>query len=458
MKKALSILTVGLVVFSLFATFASSGKSQPEKLASGDETWGFAINSDYVYFAEFVPVDGRIRRVAKTGGAVTTLATGIPRICCITVDSEYVYYVDQGSGHNGKVIRMGKNGENPTVLASGLIWAFGITQDTDYIYFSEGQVHVATGYIKKVPKIGGPITTLATTNSPQGLVVDSNCVYFTSDRYTASKINRVNKDGTNPVTLASGLQTNVDDLAIDDEYVYFYEYTAYQDYVGRVGRVPKIGGAVEISASEQDNPGAVDVDSDYVYFSESGAGNIKRVPKSGGQVETLASGYPGTGTVIVESNYLYYSVANWGDPHPLNGVYRLQLTTEAVVDIDPDTLNLKSKGKWITCYIELPEGYDVGDINVSTILLNDTVPAEMHPVGIGDEDGDGIPDLMVKFDRTSVIDYIEDHIDWYKPERTKPLIYQVTLTIIGMLYDGTPFEGSDTIRTLKFLKGQPTPK
>jgi PKD repeat protein len=31
----------------------------------------------------------------------------------------------------------------------------------------------------------------------------------------------------------------------------------------------------------------------------------------------------------------------------------------ATIDCDPDTLNLKSEGEWITCYIELPEGYGV---------------------------------------------------------------------------------------------------
>ncbi|MCK4435140.1 hypothetical protein KAU92_06580, partial [Candidatus Bathyarchaeota archaeon] len=31
----------------------------------------------------------------------------------------------------------------------------------------------------------------------------------------------------------------------------------------------------------------------------------------------------------------------------------------ATVDIEPNTLNLKSEGEWITCYIELPEGYNV---------------------------------------------------------------------------------------------------
>jgi hypothetical protein len=41
----------------------------------------------------------------------------------------------------------------------------------------------------------------------------------------------------------------------------------------------------------------------------------------------------------------------------------------ASIDIKPDTLNLKSKGNWITAYIELPEGSNVGDIDCSTIRL-----------------------------------------------------------------------------------------
>jgi len=130
---------------------------------------------------------------------------------------------------------------------------------------------------------------------------------------------------------------------------------------------------------------------------------------------------------------------------------------QAAIDIDPNTLNLKSKGKWITCYIELPEGYNVSDIDVSTIKLNNSIAAEIHLTGVGDEDGDGVPDLMVKFDRASVIYYIVNNLDWATPERTKPLIYAVNLTVTGNLYNGTPFEGTDTIRVLKFLKGHPQP-
>jgi len=112
------------------------------------------------------------------------------------------------------------------------------------------------------------------------------------------------------------------------------------------------------------------------------------------------------------------------------------LQTETVSDIDPDTINLNSTGNWITCYIELPEGYYVEDINISRILLNDVVPAETHPTNISDYDNDSIPDLMVKFDRQDVIDILE-------------VGDSVAITITGELNDETQFEGTDYIRVIE---------
>lgn len=122
------------------------------------------------------------------------------------------------------------------------------------------------------------------------------------------------------------------------------------------------------------------------------------------------------------------------------------------VHITPKSLNLESKGKWIMARIETPEGCARQDIEFSTIMLNNTIPAEV----LGK--GKARSHLTVRFDRESVTDYVNSHVDWSTPERTKPLIYEVTLTVTGMLNDGTPFEGSDTIRMLRFLKGQPQPQ
>jgi parallel beta-helix repeat protein len=106
----------------------------------------------------------------------------------------------------------------------------------------------------------------------------------------------------------------------------------------------------------------------------------------------------------------------------------------ATIDFDPDTLNLKSKGKWVTVYIELPEGYNVMDINPSSIKLNGTL-AEQSPMIIGDYDEDDIPDLMVKFDRS------------YVQESLKPGD-EVEIIVTMELNDGTGFEGTDYIRVI----------
>lgn len=116
------------------------------------------------------------------------------------------------------------------------------------------------------------------------------------------------------------------------------------------------------------------------------------------------------------------------------------------LDIDPDTLNLRSRGRWITAYLELSGGKNLMDIDVSTLLLNGTIPAEMWPTEIGDYDEDGVPDLMVKFNRTAVQEYIKGLNISGGGGGT--FGYEITMTITGMFNDGTPFECSDTIRVL----------
>ena len=121
----------------------------------------------------------------------------------------------------------------------------------------------------------------------------------------------------------------------------------------------------------------------------------------------------------------------------------------ATVDIYPETLNLKSNGTWITAYIELPEGYNVSDIDVTTVFLDGTIPAESELWKIGDYDRDGVSDMMVKFDRQAVIDYI-----WAKlyhmiidPSSFPKEGVEVELTITGSL-DTETIEGSDTVKVM----------
>ena len=111
------------------------------------------------------------------------------------------------------------------------------------------------------------------------------------------------------------------------------------------------------------------------------------------------------------------------------------LPLEATVDIDPDTLNLKSNGQWITAYITLPEGYGVEDIDSETVCL-DEIPA------VWSEIQDGV--FMAKFDRATVRSILTD-----LPDCDGGIKFQeFTLTVRGQLLNGQPFEGSDTIRAI----------
>ncbi|MFW9895023.1 MAG: hypothetical protein ACFFD7_04390 [Candidatus Thorarchaeota archaeon] len=111
----------------------------------------------------------------------------------------------------------------------------------------------------------------------------------------------------------------------------------------------------------------------------------------------------------------------------------------ASCDINPHKLNLKSKGKWITAYIELPENYDVSDIILGEILLNNLLSPVVKPFAIGDRDNNGILDLMIKFDRSEIIDII-----LLEPSQS----WEVEIT--GKLIDGLKFQAPCTIELLNF--------
>jgi len=110
------------------------------------------------------------------------------------------------------------------------------------------------------------------------------------------------------------------------------------------------------------------------------------------------------------------------------GAYEYSPPILAEARIVPRTINLASKGKWITCYIWPPEEYNVADIDPNSVLLEDEIEAKSIQV---DEQQQV---AIARFDREDV----ESILD----------IGEVDLTITGRLTDGTVFEGTDVIRVI----------
>jgi hypothetical protein len=109
----------------------------------------------------------------------------------------------------------------------------------------------------------------------------------------------------------------------------------------------------------------------------------------------------------------------------------------------PRTLNLKSRGKWITAIVRVPKEYNVSDMDVSSILLNGTVPANQRHYVICK----CLNLIVLKFNRTEVIELIKESLN---ETVCKKKSMKVSLTLTGNFLDGTPFQGTDRIRVIHF--------
>jgi hypothetical protein len=105
--------------------------------------------------------------------------------------------------------------------------------------------------------------------------------------------------------------------------------------------------------------------------------------------------------------------------------------------INPKTLNLKSKGRVVTTFVELPPSYDPAAIEVNSLLLEGTLPMVIPPTPkSGDGDGDGTADLMVKFSRRRLIALLCE---------TNKDAGEIALRVTGAV-DSDPFEVRGTVR------------
>jgi len=104
-------------------------------------------------------------------------------------------------------------------------------------------------------------------------------------------------------------------------------------------------------------------------------------------------------------------------------------------DLTPNTLNLRSNGRWVTGVLEPEPPASPADIDVASIRLNGSVPVDASaPTSIGDTDHDGRPGLTVKFDRAAVEMALEEGD-------------AVTVTVSGTI-GSSCFETMDVIRVI----------
>jgi hypothetical protein len=273
------------------------------------ENQAIAAADGYVYWVAngdtTGSTSGAVFRVPRCGGAITVLADNQIDPVTVLVSGGYVYWSTTGNHNTGTAIgtlmREPAAGGPMTQLATGpAVFSYYFAVDPEYVYSTAftrafgawraplggGPMEVITpdndwvfrvivvdgmraymtapgtseSYLVSVPLGGGDGDVLAMNRiALSGLLVeDAEHLYFPT---IDDAIERLDKDGTNPLTLASAVPVTA--LATDGESLYVSVNGAYESSDG-IFRMPASGGAMTTLAS----PGgvALAVDDYYAYW------------------------------------------------------------------------------------------------------------------------------------------------------------------------------------------------
>jgi hypothetical protein len=276
------------------------------------QPWTFTLDNDNVYWVDAGTLGG-VYKVAKTGGAITTLYQGqMGEVESLAVDASSVYFPASGNivavpvgGGPARMITSSRVGRGVAVANGRLYWieppaappapgagnsvtsvpVGGGTPTTtpipggnpavsDGAYFTVASADAVYASLMRGPGIlripldSSPPTILPVA-ATAGVAIDSSSVFFAS----TDTIDMVAKAGGTATHLAPALSAF--GVAVDDSFI----YVADNDQQQRVLKIAKAGGAVTVLADNQGSPHVVAVDEGYVYWNCIGAGEIKRMAK-----------------------------------------------------------------------------------------------------------------------------------------------------------------------------------
>jgi hypothetical protein len=253
-----------------------------------------------------------IRRVPKSGGAATTIATTLGIIRSIAVHDGFVYWESERFGPTNddgstgsKIGKISLSDGTITILVDGRLngliprptagsspytWAVagGFVVDDSAIYFEDGSI-ARSSRMYKVPVAGGPLTVLITDIS------------------------------ADPATFAR-------DLSSDETNIYWIDATS-------VRSIAKGGGAITNLATNRTSPVSLARSGSDLYWVETACcahgqrGTIQRMSASGGSPIAVASNIDAPVSVAADLSKLY-----WAAGGPVGNTEKFGAITESGLD------------------------------------------------------------------------------------------------------------------------------
>jgi hypothetical protein len=218
--------------------------------------------------------DGKVRRIAKAGGVVETLATGLKLPQDVAVDATTVFWIETGSGADGSLQSREKAGGPPKVLVGGLKNPSALALDNDYAYVAEFEC----GSISRVPKAGGAPQVVTTACDAASLMVSGSSVFWVGG-------------GVGTATLPAGAAA------------FLVPVTQPGVRGASIHHVTTAGTVLPPLATKESGPTAVAVDAERVYWVSDGW--LRAVPRGGGTPTSVAPIKTISDDVVVDGEAIY---------------------------------------------------------------------------------------------------------------------------------------------------------
>lgn len=290
-----------------------------------------------VYFLNYGPEDGlgSLMRVPIAGGTAQTVAANLTRPFSITADANNLYWQAEDGKGSGIVVKLGLSGGAPTTLASGLKTLsdvlvmsevqFPLTSnvavtatDVYFVAFSGGE----QAGVLSVPVDGGTVSTLVsqyipdggapTRISSNGIAIDGTALYGVTNGPT-NGVYRVPLTG-GPAILLADNTANAWTLTLSGKDIFFVD-EGLNFNQATLQSIPQAGGTSKVLAKGLKSPWALVADGGSIFFVDQTGpegGSVNAYDIESGAIRTLAPYLDSPVSLAVDSKNAYWTSSNCG--------------------------------------------------------------------------------------------------------------------------------------------------